>query len=551
MLLLLVCLSLIVAPSFALSNEQVASRRQSTRSYSSTITPRHQLLDVLRAAYGYTAARRNTPKIGSGYSLVIYALNQTGSYRYIPESNSLVVHDLTANKQTNGIISSWVKSASDVLVIVWNETAMSNSYFAAAEAGCFAQNVYLAAASLDLGTCVVGQITSGTLRSHLNLASTMHPMYVMPVGDPTTSYTAATPKYSTMNGNLPQVQNSIRTFEESINNIAFAQEWSEEPLSTQIVSQLLWAAYGYSSTDHRTVPSAMDIYPLVIYVSNATGIYQYSPESHSVTQIVSGDERYNIANALSGQVWAADAPALFIIGCDTAYNGGSIGDGGSLDHMFIETDAGCVVQQLFLEAATWNLKAGIVSDAAEEWGGSDAQEVRSIMGLSTSIIPLYAVSVGMSEGVDNTPPAVGVPSQNPAVASVEPEQSVTVSVEVTDGGVGVSGVVLSYSIDGGQTWTDTAMPNTSADVYSGEISGFEEDKNVQYKILAYDNNGNLAVEDNSGNYYSYTVIPELQSFLAVIFFISATLAIILMLKKKSWSNGTVQEDKLETNSSML
>jgi hypothetical protein len=502
------------------------------RSPTSTVTPRQQLLDVLRIAYGYTDTRRNTPQIGSDYGIVIYTLNQTGSYRYNPETNSLVVHDLTANKQTNGIISTWVKDASDILVIVWNETAMNNSYFAAAEAGCIAQNVYLAAASLDLGTCVVGQINSETLRNHLNLASTMRPMYVMPVGDSTSAYTPATPKYSIMNGNLPQVQNSILTFEDSVENIAFTQEWSEEPLYLQMLSQLLWAAYGYSSTDHRTVPSAMDIYPLVIYVSNATGIYQYSPETHSVTQIVSGDERYNIANALSGQTWAADAPAMFIIGCDTSYNGGNIGDGGVLDHMFIKTDAGCVVQQLFLESAAWNLEAGIVSDAAEAWNGADAQAVRGIMGVASSVIPLYVVSVGVSEGGDNTPPVIGTPSQEPTGESVEADQSVTVTVDVTDEGVGVDEVVLSYSSNDGETWTDVTMSSVSGDTYSGEISGFEQGKHIQYKILAYDNNINLAVEDNSGSYYTYTVITELQHFMLVVSVVSAILMIVLVLMRK-------------------
>ena len=295
----LICISLLVTQSFALSFEEVVSRRQSMRSLNSTVTPRDQLLDILQTAYGYTDTRRNTPQIGSDYGIVIYTLNETGSYRYNPETNALSVHDLTATKQTNGIVSTWVKGASDVLVIVWDETAMSNSYFAAAEAGCVAQNVYLKAASLGLGTCVVGQIISETLRNHLSLASTMHPMYVMPVGDPTEDYASATPKYNIMTGNLPQVQNSILSFEETVNNIAFTQEWSDEQLSLQMLSQLLWAAYGYSSTDHITVPSAMGIYPLIVYISNATGIYQYLPETHSVTQIVSGDERNDIAKSMA------------------------------------------------------------------------------------------------------------------------------------------------------------------------------------------------------------------------------------------------------------
>ena len=525
-----VCLSLLITQSFPLSNEQVASRRQSIRSYTSEDVSEQQLLDVLWAAYSYTNGRRNVPRIGYDYSLTLFTVNATGSYRYIPESNSLVVYDLSVNKGTiRPHNSGWPSEASEVLVIVWDENRMNNHYFAAAEAGCLAQNVYLAAASLDLGTCLVGMINSEGLRNVLQLPSTLRPLFVMPLGVSTTQYPDASPDYSIMTGNLPSVQYSELSFEDSVRNITFVQQWSAEPLSLQEQSQLLWAAYGYSTADHRTTPSAYGIYPLVVYVSNATGVYRYLPESHSVTEIVSGDKRFEIANTFSGQVWAADAPAIFLIAYDSTYGG----DGGFLTHLFVEADIGCVIQQLFLEAAAWNLKANIVSQGFEEWNGDGEQQLRNIMDLSNSITPRYAISVGVPEGVDNTSPTIGVPLQDPDSASVESDQSVTVSVEVTDEGVGVSGVVLSYSIDGGHTWIDTAMPSISVNTYSGEIPAFEEGKNIQYKILAYDSADNLAVEDNSESYYSYTVIPEFQNFLILIFIVSTVLAIILTKKANS------------------
>lgn len=427
----LICFSLLVTQTFALSLEEVVSRRDSMRSYNTTVTPREQLLDVLRIAYGYTGSHRNTPQIGPDYGLVIYAVNSTGSYRYIPETNSLVVHNLSVTKTTiSPHHQSGISDASEILVLVYNSTAVSNNYFPSAEAGCLAQNVYLAAASLDLGTCIIGTINSEGLRNDLGLASTLKPLYVMPLGDPVYSYQSATPKYSIMTGNLPQVQLSTLTFEESVGNITYTQEWSNEPLSLQMLSQLLWAAYGYSSRDSRTTPSSRGIYPLVIYVSNATGIYQYLPESHSVTEIVSGDERYDLANALSGQTWAADAPAMFIIGCNMSYNGGSIGDGGVLDHQALQTDSGCVVQQIFLEAAAWDLEAGIVSDASEVWNGTDAQAVRSIMGLPGSLIPLYAISVGSSalEEYELTVSVTGSGSTVPTVGSHMYENGTEVNV---------------------------------------------------------------------------------------------------------------------------
>jgi hypothetical protein len=336
-----------------------------------------------------------------------------------------------------------------------------------------------------------------------------------------------------MTGNLPQVQYSELSFEDAVRNMGFVQEWSSEPLSLQELSQLLWAAYGYSSTGHRTTPSAYGIYPLVIYVSNATGVYRYLPESHSVTEIVGGDKRADIANAFSGQAWAADAPVVFMIGYDSAYNNGNTGDGGVFSHLFMEVNTGCVIQQLFLEASAWNLQANILSEGLEEWNGAGAQELRNILGLSSAVIPLYAVPVGASGGADRTAPTIGAVGQDPDSAAVEPDQVVTVSVEVTDESSGVREIVLSFSTDGGQTWTDTTMTSSSSDIFSAIISGFEEGEQVQYRILAYDNSNNLAVEDNAGKYYIYTVIPEFQNFLILMFIASTALAVILTKKRNN------------------
>lgn len=532
-----ICFSILVMQAFSLSLEQVISRRQSMRSYTSKNISRQQLLEVLWAAYGYTNNRKNLPHIGDAYSLIIFTVNETGSYRYIPDNNSIVVHDLGVNKETiRPHDSGWPSDAKEVLVIVWNETRMDNQYFASAEAGCLVQNVYLAAASLELGTCCVGVINSEGLRTVLQLPSTLTPLLVMPLSYPTQPYPAASPNYNLMTGNLPIVRNSTSSFEDALMNILFAQEWSTEPLSLQDLSQLLWAAYGYSSTNHRTTPSAYGIYPLVIYVSNATGVYRYLPASHSVTEILGGDKRLDIANVFSGHIWVADSPTIFLIGYDSSYNNGNTGDGGVFPHLFIEINTGCVIQQLFLEASAWNLTANIVSDGLEEWNGLGSQELRTILGLSPSIIPLYAIPVGVPEGADKTAPTIGAPFQDPDSEAVEADQNVTVSVEVTDEGVGVREVVLSYNIDGGQIWTDTTMTSISGNIYTGEIPGFEEGRHIQYKILAYDSANNLAVEDNTGDYYIYTVIPEFQKFIFLIFIITTLITVILTKTVKQRPN---------------
>jgi hypothetical protein len=63
-------------------------------------------------------------------------------------------------------------------------------------------------------------------------------------------------------------------------------------------------------------------------------------------------------------------------------------------HQFVEIDAGCVVQQLLLEASAQNLGANIVSSGLEAWNGTGAEGLRNILGLSPSLVPLYITPIG-------------------------------------------------------------------------------------------------------------------------------------------------------------
>lgn len=380
--------------------EQTVSARQSVRSFTSENVSSEQLLGVLRDAYGFASVNGSASQIGSDYCLTVFAVNATGSYEYIPESSSLVGYSLSVNKETvRSHDEGWPSDASVVLVVVWNQTTMSNEYFASAEAGCLVQNVYLSAVSLNLGTCCVGGVDSAGLSFDLQLPSAMVPLLVMPLGYPLNPYPPASPNFGLMTGNLPPVQYSTSSFEDALANMTLAQKWSAEYLPLVELSQLLWAAYGYTnvtsgSSYHRTTPSSFDVYPLIIFVSNATGVYQYSPGNHSVSEVMQGDKRSEIANVTAGQVWVADAPAVFLVVYDSSYNGGSTGDGGAVSHEFVEVDAGAVIQQALLEASARNLAANIVSDGLEDWNGTGAGQLRSVLGLPSALIPLYIMPVG-------------------------------------------------------------------------------------------------------------------------------------------------------------
>lgn len=113
--------------------------------------------------------------------------------------------------------------------------------------------------------------------------------------------------------------------------------------------------------------------------------------------------------------------------------------------------------------------------------------------------------------VDDSPPEIGEPSQNPPPENVQPNQDVTVTVTVIDYGSGVKNVTLWYSTNNGTTWNPINMTELAANTYTATIQGREYCTWVTYKIVAYDNAENNATKNNNGFNYQYHVIPEIPS----------------------------------------
>ena len=132
---------------------------------------------------------------------------------------------------------------------------------------------------------------------------------------------------------------------------------------------------------------------------------------------------------------------------------------------------------------------------------------------------------------DTAPPDIGTPTREPS-GDVEEGQPVNILANVTDIESGVQNVTLSYSTDGGETWHNAAMEKTTGDTYQGEILGLPAGTHVQYKIIAYDNVGNPAVKDNAGEYYVYTVIPEIPTAIILLLFMFLALIAVALTKKK-------------------
>jgi parallel beta-helix repeat protein len=133
--------------------------------------------------------------------------------------------------------------------------------------------------------------------------------------------------------------------------------------------------------------------------------------------------------------------------------------------------------------------------------------------------------------LDKTVPAIGTPSRIPK-DDVQPGQEVKVSVNVTDFVSAVKNVTLSYNLNDSAIWIDFPMiRNSTTGLYGVIIPGQQANTLLRYEISAYDNAGNYKIEDNSGQYYVYTVIPEFTSTILLPLFMLTTLVATILFKK--------------------
>jgi len=134
--------------------------------------------------------------------------------------------------------------------------------------------------------------------------------------------------------------------------------------------------------------------------------------------------------------------------------------------------------------------------------------------------------------LDKTCPTIKTPSRTPD-GETFPDQSVKVSVNVTDAVSEVNNVTLSYTTNDGATWTDLPMNyNSSINLYEATIPSQPSSTQVRYKIVSYDHAGNNATLDGTEPYCTYQVIPEFLQLLIMPLFIIATLLAVIVYRRK-------------------
>jgi SagB-type dehydrogenase family enzyme len=161
------------------------------------------------------------------------------------------------------------------------------------------------------------------------------------------------------------------------------RDFSEEALSLQHLSNVLWCANGVNrpETGQRTAPSAMNRQDIDVYAVLKEGIYLYEAKKHELVPVLSGDYRKNTGL----QDFVGTAPLNLVYVSDTS----KLGSGGDRENMIMTAalDAGHCSQNVYLYGAAADL-------AVVVRGYIDKAKMAEIMKLKPQQMIMIAQTVG-------------------------------------------------------------------------------------------------------------------------------------------------------------
>jgi len=121
---------------------------------------------------------------------------------------------------------------------------------------------------------------------------TLHGLFIVAVVMYSLPALGQTGKLTAIKLNEPDKKRGL-PFMETLSVKASAREWSDQELSLQDLSDLLWAANGVNRPEEKkyTASSAMNAHDVDIYVFMKGGVYIHDADTHVLNPLLEGDFR--------------------------------------------------------------------------------------------------------------------------------------------------------------------------------------------------------------------------------------------------------------------
>jgi SagB-type dehydrogenase family enzyme len=148
------------------------------------------------------------------------------------------------------------------------------------------------------------------------------------------------------------------------------RDFTAAPLPAQVLSDLLWAAFGINRPDneHRTAPSGMNAQEIDLYVALAEGVYVYDARAHRLNPIASGDVRAKTG----GQDFVKVAPVALMFVADFSR---MVKAKPEVKEPYAWNGAGYISQNVYLYCASAGL-ATVVHELGDRGPLSEALKLR-------------------------------------------------------------------------------------------------------------------------------------------------------------------------------
>ena len=192
----------------AVSVEQALQNRRSQRNYVDQAISAEQLGQLLWSAYGLTKPMPDRPALRGGlrtaasagalYPFEIYVAVgnvkgiEAGLYKYISEEHKivrLIDKDIREELCAAALGQKMVQEAPATIAYSAIYERMTKKYgdrgrerYVCMDLGHSAQNVYLQAEAMNLGTCAIGAFIDEKMAEVLQLRAEEEPLYLMPIG---------------------------------------------------------------------------------------------------------------------------------------------------------------------------------------------------------------------------------------------------------------------------------------------------------------------------------------------------------------------------------
>lgn len=157
--------------------------------------------------------------------------------------------------------------------------------------------------------------------------------------------------------------------------------FSDRKLPQQVLSNLLWAAFGVNRPDgHRTAPSARNWQEIDVYVATAEGLFLYQASPHSLKRVFTDDLRAKTGT--QDFVGSAPVDLVYVANLDKV-------DAQSIDdrNLYVGADCGFIAQNVYLYCASEGLSTVVR-------GSVDREKLAKVMKLRPAQKILLAQTVG-------------------------------------------------------------------------------------------------------------------------------------------------------------